>query len=474
MLITCIFLYLFINLLMGFWASQKVHNASDFALAGRHLSLGMACTSIFATWFGSETVMSSSVEFAEGGILAVIKDPFGAALCLFLTGRFIARPLYKMQIITISDYFEIRYNKKVAYFSAAFISISYLGWIAAQLQAMGIILSVVSAGTFLETSIFSGICWGAFLVMIYTMLGGMWSVSLTDFIQTIVIILGLLIVAITLLWSVEDWSVMLDSQPEGFFSIIPEPSLDAWVIYVAAWITVGLGSLPSQDVVQRVLSAKDEKTAVRASYFAGGMYLVFAFFPLVIGLSAKYLYPGFMNGESDLLIPKTVLAHSPVFIQILFFGALLSAIMSTTSGAILAPATLVAENLIRPFNKEMSDDKMLKLLRLCVFIITILAIYMASSGASIYELAAQSSTFTLVSLVAPLLLGLYWKKANDTGALVGMILGLGIWVLMEYILQYPESYSLIGGTIASFVTMLGLGILNKKEKQVEVQEGNIE
>ena len=105
--------YLLFNVGIGFWASRRVHNSEDFVLAGRNLSLPVAATTIFATWFGSETIMSSSAEFAEGGFIAVIKDPFGAALCLFLIGLFFVRPLYRLNIITVSDYFRIRYTGRI-------------------------------------------------------------------------------------------------------------------------------------------------------------------------------------------------------------------------------------------------------------------------------------------------------------------------------------------------------------------------
>ena len=106
-LLTSIIIYLVITLLIGFWASRKVNNTKDFVVAGRQLPTYMAAAALFATWFGSETIMGASSEFVEHGLIGVIEDPFGAALCLILVGAFYARPLYRMNILTFNDFFKL-------------------------------------------------------------------------------------------------------------------------------------------------------------------------------------------------------------------------------------------------------------------------------------------------------------------------------------------------------------------------------
>lgn len=425
--------YLLINVFIGFWAARRVKNSEDFVLAGRNLTLSVAGTSIFATWFGSETVMSSSAEFAEGGFLAVIKDPFGAVLCLILIGLFYAAPLYRMHLTTFSDYFKLRYNQQAEVISAALMSFSYLSWVAAQLVAMGTILSVLATAAGITLSISAGIWIGSILVMFYTMVGGMWAVSMTDFVQTIVIIVGLIVISFILVGKSGGMGHLLSSQPEGFFNMLPKATSSDMMAYMVAWATVGLGSIPSQDVFQRTMSARTEKTAVRAVYLAAFLYMTIALFPLLIGLCGKELMPELLVGEDadakQMLLPMVVLAHSPLIVQILFFGALISAIMSTTSGAILAPAATITENLIKPAFPNLSDKRRLLLLRLSVVAVTLGSIYMATSGKSIYELAADSSSFILVCLFAPLTFGIYWKRSSSLGALLSMGFGLLAWYL---------------------------------------------
>ncbi|MCB0563249.1 MAG: sodium:solute symporter family protein, partial [Phaeodactylibacter sp.] len=268
MLIAFIILYLLVTLLIGWWASTKVHSTQDFVIAGRNLPMFVAACALFATWFGSETIMGASSEFVENGLIGVVEDPFGAALCLVLVGAFFARPLYRLNILTFNDFFRLRYGRSAEFISAIFMIPSYFGWIAAQMVAMSIILSAVTGIT-----AFEGIMICTIVVVIYTYIGGMWAVSVTDFIQTIMIVIGLLLIAYQVGTAAGGIRKVLASTPDGFFNFLPEASFDGVIHYIAAWITIGLGSIPQQDVFQRVMAARSAKTAVRASYLSGFMYL---------------------------------------------------------------------------------------------------------------------------------------------------------------------------------------------------------
>src|SRR3982751_804936 len=113
-------------------------------LAGRSLPILLSSSALFATWFGSETVFGASSEFLRGGLYAVIEDPFGAALCLLLFGLFFARKLYSMNLLTLGDFFKVRYDRKTELVASVFLAPPYLGYIAAQLVAMGLILNAVT------------------------------------------------------------------------------------------------------------------------------------------------------------------------------------------------------------------------------------------------------------------------------------------------------------------------------------------
>ncbi len=448
MLLTFVITYLLVTLLIGWWASRRVHNTQDFVIAGRNLPMFIAACALFATWFGSETIMGASSEFVENGLIGVVEDPFGAALCLVLVGAFFARPLYRLNILTFNDFFRLRFSRSAEFISAIFMVPSYFGWIAAQLVAMAVILSTIVGLTMVE-----GIIVCTAVVVIYTYIGGMWAVSITDFVQTLMIIAGLLLLAFNLGGKAGGFGAVLDSTPEGFFNFLPEPSLHGLVHYFAAWITIGLGSIPQQDIFQRVMAARSAKTAVAASYLSGFMYLTIAFIPLFIGLCSRILYPELEEGSTQMAIPRMVLDHAPVFLQIMFFGALLSAILSTTSGAMLAPATVIGENLVKPFFKNLTDKQLLLTMRLSVVGVALASALMAAMRQNIYELVGESSALSLVSLFVPLAMGLYWKKASKTGALASILAGMAVWILCEWVIG-TEIPSLIYGGLASLGGML--------------------
>lgn len=445
-----------ITVAIGFMASGFVRNAEDFILAGRRLPLILSTSALFATWFGSETVLGASSEFIKHGLYGVIEDPFGASLCLLLVGIFFARPLYRMNILTFGDFYRIKFNRNTEIVSSVFMIPSYFGWIAAQLVALGIILNVVSG-----LPLVYGILISSALVAAYTFVGGLWAISVTDFMQTIIILIGLILLATTLVNKAGGLESVIDQAPEGYFKFFPDPNPKDLIYYFAAWITIGLGSIPSQDVFQRIMASKTEKVAVRSSYISAFMYLTVAFLPLLIGLCARILYPELLDGDEQTILPQTVLLHTNLFVQILFFGALLSAIMSTTSAAILAPASILAENLIKPLIKKQLDSKKhLLLVRLSVLGIAVVATALALYSSNIYQLVGEASSLSLVSLFVPLVAGLYWRRASSFGAIFSMATGMAVWILFEN--MEVEIPSLIPGLIASGLAMF-IGSLYKAD-----------
>ncbi len=471
MLTLFVVLYIVATLLIGWWASRRVKNTSDFVIAGRSMPLMVVAAGLFATWFGSETVMGASSTFIdekEGGILAVIEDPFGAALCLFLLGVFIAKPMYRLNLLTFSDYFKERFSAKTELLSAIMLIPSYFGWIAAQLIALATILHVMTG---LPITYGLAICAG--IVMFYTYIGGMWAVSITDFVQTIIIMIGLLILTIEMVTKVGGFDKIVSKQPEHFFNFLPPPTFQGWMSYLAAWITIGLGSIPQQDVFQRVMSAKSEKTAMRAAYVSSGMYLSIAAMPLIIALCGKILYPELARGDetvTQMMIPNMVLQHGSLFLQIMFFGALLSAIMSTASGAILAPATVVGENIIKPHFPALTDKQLLRIMRLSVVAITVISTIMASLNADIYELVSDSSALSLVSLFVPLIAGLYWHRSSDLGALLSMSAGLFVWLYARIVETEATTVPPILLGLAASIFGMVLGTYIKPRTTEEIAE----
>jgi SSS family transporter len=448
LLLAAIIAYLVLTILVGFWASRRVNTSNDYMLAGRSLPLLLGSTAMFATWFGSETVFGASSQFLEGGLYNVIEDPFGAALCLFLFGMFFARKLYSMNLLTLGDFFKVKYGRSTELVASIFLAPPYIGYIAAQLVAMGLILSVVAG-----IALWQGIVFSAIVVTLYTYTGGMWAITITDFIQTIIIIAGMLALAISLGVKAGGIEEVISQVPSETFRFLPAPEFKEIIAYVAAWMVLGLGSLPSQDVFQRSMSSRSAGVAVWSCHIAGVLYLTVAMLPLFISLCIQHLYSDQLEGDTQLALPNMVLRHMGLPLQVLFFGSLLSAIMSTTSAAILAPAAIVSENVIKPMTRHrFTDNQLLILTRICVLAFSALATIMATMRSNIYELVGESSILSLVSLFAPMTFGLYWKRSSSGGALLSMVLGILTWIIFEF---YGTSWpSLVPATLVSVAAMI--------------------
>ncbi|HLE66476.1 MAG TPA: sodium:solute symporter family protein, partial [Burkholderiales bacterium] len=415
----------------------RVHNSRDYLVAGRSLPLYMNVATVFATWFGAETVLSVSATFTKDGLGGIIADPFGSSFCLVFVALFFARAFYRMDLLTIGDFYKKRYNKPVEVVTSVVITASYLGWTSAQLTALGLAFSVLSGGSM---SLNEGIVLGAVIVLGYTIWGGMWSVAWTDLFQTVIIVLGLWAIA----WLVGDMAggagqVVAAALDAGKFEFWPKGGSKEWLAFVAAWMTLAIGSIPQQDVFQRVTSAKNESTAVKGSLIGGVAYFAFAFVPIFIAYSALLVDPALKellqaddSREIQRILPELILNRTPMWAQIVFFGALLSAILSTASGAILAPTGLFTENVLRPFVPHMGDRQFLLTLRIVLVTFSLAALLFAlNSRSTMYEMVQNAYKVTLVGAFVPLAAGLFWKRANSSGAAASILLGLVSWLLME-------------------------------------------
>ena len=452
--------YLIGTLMIGVWAGRHIKTTSDFALAGRNLPLVMIITTTFATWFGAETVMGIPAKFVQGGLNSIVEDPFGAGICLILVGAFFAARLYRMNLLTIGDFYRQRFGKGIEVFCSVAIILSYLGWVAAQITALGLVFNVLSGGEISETL---GMVIGTVAVLVYVVIGGFLAVAWTDFIQMIVLVVGLTVIAIFAAdLAGGAGNVLALASSQDMFTFWPEPTFKEIAFFIAAGITMMLGSIPQQDVFQRVMSAKDARTAQNGAMIGGAAYILFAFVPMFIVTAAVVVM-----GESALklaaddyqkVLPTFIMGHMNLALQIVFFGALLSAIKSTSSATLLAPSTSFVENILKNLYPSMSDRQLLVAMRTTILIFSfgVLVYAIAMKGTSIYELVSGAYQITLVAAFVPLLMGLYWRRATTQGAALSILLGIGTWVLF-----FPQVSTLgeafpgqLAGLLMAFVGMV--------------------
>ncbi|HSV47604.1 MAG TPA: sodium:solute symporter family protein, partial [Ramlibacter sp.] len=326
-----------------------------------------------------------------------------------------------------------RYGRGIEVFCSVAIILSYLGWVAAQITALGLVFSVLTDGAMSETA---GMIVGTMAVLVYVVIGGFLAVAWTDFIQMIVLVIGMSVIAVfasDLAGGSAQVVSMVTSQ--NLLNFFPAPSFTEIAFFIAAGLTMMLGSIPQQDVFQRVMSAKDVQTAQRGAVIGGVSYILFAFVPMfivaaavvVMGQSAMEL----AKNDYQRLLPTFVLTKMPLVMQILFFGALLSAIKSTSSATLLAPSTSFVENILKNLRPGMSDKQQLFAMRCTIVVFTgiVLAYAIAVKGTPIYDLVSAAYQVTLVGAFVPLVMGIYWKRATTQGAILSVALGIAVWVL---------------------------------------------
>jgi SSS family solute:Na+ symporter len=467
-LITFVVLYLLGTLGLGVWAGTRIKNTSDFAVAGRSLPLIMVVTTTFATWFGAETVMGIPARFVQGGLNSVVEDPFGAGMCLILVGMFFAAKLYKLNLLTIGDYYRQRYGKGIEVFCSVAIILSYLGWVAAQITALGLVFSVLTNGAMSETA---GMVVGTLAVLVYVVVGGFLAVALTDFIQMIVLVIGLSIIAVFSAELAGGAGQVFDMAAKAdLWRFLPPPTFTDIAVFLGAAVTMMFGSIPQQDVFQRVMSAKNAPTARAGAMIGGASYIMFAFVPMfIVACAVIVMGQGALDMAKDdyqRLLPTFVLTKMPLVMQILFFGALLSAIKSTSSATLLAPSTSFVENILRNLRPDMSDRQRLFAMRctIVVFATLVLAYAIAMKGTSIYELVSAAYQVTLVGAFVPLVMGLYWKRATTQGAIASLAAGIGTWVL--FFPQLSDLGAVFPGQLAGLIAAFGGMIAGSLAPQV--------
>jgi SSS family solute:Na+ symporter len=459
-LLTLVIVYLLVTIAIGLMAAKRVQNSADFAIAGRHLPMAMIVTTTFATWFGSETVLGIPAKFVNGGLHGVVEDPFGAGFCLIFVGLFFAGKLYRMTLLTISDYFRERYGRVVEVICSLIIMVSYLGWVSAQVTALGLVFNVLSNNVI---SIELGMVIGVVSILAYTLFGGMWSVAITDFIQMIILVVGLSILAVFAADQAggADKVVSL-AISKDMFKFFPEPNFKEMAFFFAAAITIMFGSIPQQDVFQRVMSANSLEAATRGPVIGGICYILFAFVPMFLVVSAMLIMPEkaavLMAEDPQKVLPTLVMEHMPFIMQVLFFGALLSAIKSCASATLLAPSVTFTENIWRQFRPHQSDRQELLAMRLTVlaFSVVVLCYAILMQGTSIYEMVSGAYQVPLVGAFVPLTFGLYWKRATTQGAIFAIVLGLLTWGLFLATPAGQEFPAQLAGVLASLVGM-GVG-----------------
>ncbi len=439
-------LYLAILLGIGAWASRRVNDASDFVVAGRRLGFVLCTFTLFATWFGGGTLIGAAGAAYSGGLSAVVADPFGAGLCLFLAGAFYVRLLRRLKLTTVSDFFRSRFGVAAEILSALVIFPAYIGWVGSQLVAVGTILTALT-----DLDAMTAILVAAGAVLLYTVLGGMWSVTITDVFQSAVLILALLILLPQVFGALGGAGPSLERLTFMQTRFTPTGGILEWCLFVQAWLVIGLGNLPAQDLMQRALSSRSEWVAQWSAYAAGALYVGVGIIPVCLGLLGRHLFPILDNPEH--IVPILAQQYLPPLGFALFLGALFAALMSSADSGLLGPASVFGRNVVKNLAPDLDSREILIAARMGVVFFCGMALGVALVFQSVYALMVESWTIIMVGLFGPLTLGMYWKRTNGPGAVAGVVAGVGVW-LTTVLITWMSGGNFPGALVATGVSIL--------------------
>ncbi len=470
--------YLGFMLLIGWWADKATKkNADSFIVGGRKFSTWIVVFTLFATWWGGGTAMGSSGAAFREGLGGVIPDPFAAGVTLIVAGLFYMSTLRKMKLRSMGAAYS-RYGDAGVNIASGIYIYVYILYLAVQLLAIGLVFHVILGVDKYITTIV-----GTLILILYTYLGGIVAVAWTDFIQGIMIILGLVVILPIAIDKAGGWQVVVQNAgPDWFRSFLPGHngnSVQNYIIWIYAWLGMGLGSLVEPSLLQRAFIAKSSKVARNSSYIAGGMYLTLGWIPLLLGmvgisLAKQGVIPmDILANDAETVVPLIARALLHPLPLALFTGSLLAGVMSTGDSVLFSEAVIFSNNLWPSFKKKflkkkVTEKEIYKVTKISIVVLGLLSLGIALIAESLYDLMIYSYSLMFAMLFFPLTFALFWKKANTPGAISGMLGGLVVivtgMIVNKTIIPEPEWAWVMGAVLASSVLTIGVSLLTQKKK----------
>jgi SSS family transporter len=416
---------------VGFYASRNIRSSADFIVAGRRLPLFLCVFTVFATWFGSGTLIGAAGAAYTKGIPGVLSNPIGSAICLFLAGLFYVRILRRMRLFTLPDLVRQRFGKWAEVLCAICIIPAYIGWVASIFVAFGYVLHTIAG---IDTT--TAIVISAAVTLVYTFAGGMWAVTLTDFIQASIIIVGLLILYPLVMGDVGGLSGLMARAPKGHFSFFPGSNFKDWLWFLQALLVIGIGNIASQDLLQRAFSSRDERVAQWSMYLSTFLYISIAMLPVLYGIAGATILPDITDAE--FVLPAIGMKYLHPVAMALFVGALFSALMSSADGGVLAPASIFSQNILKVFRGELTEKQLLWSIRWAILGVGLFGLITALYFQNVYKLMVKSFSILFVGLIIPMTAALFWKKCNGPAAVASIVSGMVSWLVLEGVMtSYP-------------------------------------
>lgn len=419
MLIAALAAYLVLQFVVAWVASRSIKVEDDYFVAGRRLGIFAVAMSVFATWFGAESVMGASGAIASEGLAGGRADPFGYTICLIGMAMLLAFKLREAGVLTFVDFFKQRFGALSERIAAVLTIPTSVFWASAQLLAMGEIVGTVTG---LPTG--AGLLIGAAIIIGYTTIGGLLGDVITDIIQGGVLILGLVILLVVVLMSGNFDFAKITPEQLSLSGFDDEGNPQSLLATLDTWMVPILGSLVAQEAISRFLGATSPSVARQGCFIAAGLYLVIGSIPAMLGLLGAA--NGFEASDQDRYLPELAIAYLDPVLYVILMGALVSAILSTVDTTLLAISAIATRNLVEPYAPGIPERGKVVLGRVMTALGGVVALVIAYFGDNIKDLVDIASSFGSAGIVVALLFGLHTKFGNQTAAVAAMVVGAGL------------------------------------------------
>jgi Na+/proline symporter len=431
---------------VGFFASKKTDTMEDFIVAGRKLPFFLAVPTIVATMFGAGSCMGVSGCVYSNGLAGVVADPLAVSLTLFLAGFFFVRRFRKMRFLTIADILESSYGKRVGVFSSLLMMPFYVGTLAAQFVAIGHVTHMLTGLDF-----YTGMIVGAFIIAFYTSVGGMWAVTLTDFLQLILLVFGLLVIIPYSVGLVEQ-KALFSQVGSDLVALAPtEVRGRGWLTFFGEWLLTGFGAIVGQDLMQRALACHSPRVAKWSTVTAGILYLILGAIPILIGYAGRTLLPE-LGAPETLLLTLAESSLSPLLFTVVVVG-LLSAIMSTADSYLLAAGSILVRNIVLPLRSHTTEKQALCFMRFSGVGLALFALVAGQMVPRIFDLMVHSTVFLFVAIFVPVTGALFLPRVSERVAWGSMICGIASWSF--YLVLYSAELSTFHEATLFAASMVG-------------------
>ncbi len=460
--LTIIALYLIAIFGVGIYCNKFNNNIDDYLLAGRRLGIGLTTFTLVATYFGGGYVIGVGGEAFNNGLSAYWSPIAGAvgilAVCLIL------KRMEGMKVCTVTEIMEDRYNSPMLRLLTTILSLlALVGILAGQVTSAGSVLASLGVGSTTTCAIIVAVFFIGF-----TAFGGLWAVTVTDFIQIIIAGLGLIAATIFVVvkgggWDVISAQIQATDVPDNYFSLLQgtEPSYVLWLI-----LPMFIYTLIGQDVYQRLFAAKDTKTAYKSAILAFIILLVICFFPVILGMAGRALFPDLE--VSSLVVPTIIRAMLPPVFSGFTLAAIIAAVVSTADSILTAATSHVVNDLyVRYLCKDNMEDpaaqkKLLNISRVMTLVIGVISVVVALAIPSVLMVLNSSYTLFTAGVFSPVVAGLLWKKATKAGAFAGLFSGLAFVALGWSGFSFFGIPSDIASSLLSLVVLIVVSLITYK------------